>query len=168
MSLWPAEIWRSPAVVRWSHWLIDSYRRWFRRELVTPPVHDPSEQLFFAPFMVVSHGIEDDPLLNYGNRHALELWETPWQELIGTPSRLTAEPENQPERARMLAEAAARGCFEDYAGIRRSRSGRRFFIEQACVWTVLDADGRRQGQAAMFSHYRMLSPSRSSVEQEPG
>jgi len=63
------------------------------RELI-PGVFAPVElagQVFEAPFVVVSHGTEADPILNYGNRAALILWEMSWQELIHTPSRLTAE-----------------------------------------------------------------------------
>ncbi|MEZ6067919.1 MAG: MEKHLA domain-containing protein [Planctomycetaceae bacterium] len=35
-----------------------------------------AEALFEAPFVVVAHGTEADPILDYANRQALELWET--------------------------------------------------------------------------------------------
>jgi len=35
--------------------------------------------MFEAPFVLISHGTEDDPILNYGNRVALWLWQ-----MIGT------------------------------------------------------------------------------------
>ena len=65
---------------------------------------DQSERLFFAPFVVVSHDSQSDPHLNYGNHRALALWEMDWEELRNTPSRLTAEPMNRAERARMRRE----------------------------------------------------------------
>jgi hypothetical protein len=36
---------------------------------------DVAQFLFEAPFVVVSHGIEANPILNYGNKKALTLWE---------------------------------------------------------------------------------------------
>ena len=57
------------------------------------------------PFVVASHGLQDDPILNYGNQVALDLWEMNWEQFTQTPSRLTAEPVNREERARMLEQA---------------------------------------------------------------
>ena len=104
-------------------------------------VEEQAERLFVAPFVVVSHGIEPDPTLNYGNRIALELWELDWEAFSRTPSRLTAEPENRAERERMLAQAAAQGFIADYRGVRISRTGRRVLVEQALVWNVVDDTG---------------------------
>jgi len=112
--------------------------------------------LFDAPFIVVSHGVEADPILNYGNQRALDLWEATWNELVGTPSRLTAEPVNQPERERMLEAAKSRGFFDDYRGVRVSMTGRRFLVENALIWTVLDTVGSTVGQAASFSQWTRL------------
>ena len=58
--------------------------------------------LFTAPFVVVSHGTEDDPILNYGNEKALCLWGMTWEDFVQTPSRKTAEPIHQNERAQLL------------------------------------------------------------------
>ena len=102
------------------------------------------------------HGRQDDPILNYGNHAALALWEMNWDELTRTPSRLTAEPLNQEERAKMLQRAGRQGFIDDYQGIRISKSGNRFFVEGAIVWNVVDAHGRHLGQAASFSHWRFL------------
>jgi hypothetical protein len=142
--------------VTWSERLLDSFRRWTGRDLVERE-GAPSEQagtLFFATVVVVSHGLQRDPILNYGNRAALELWETDWQTLTQTPSRLTAEPHNRPERERMLAHATEHGFVENYHGIRISLTGRRFDVEDALVWNVIGPDGGRCGQAAAFSRWR--------------
>lgn len=159
-ELWPHELWRGSAVVTWSQLLLDSFRRWTGQELLerTGTAEDQAKALFFAPFVVVSHGTEADPVLNYGNRMALELWETDWARFTRTPSRLTAEPVNQAERARMLAQAAARGFIDDYRGVRISITGRRFLVEDALVWNVVDADRQPQGQAATFSRWSLLEP----------
>jgi hypothetical protein len=145
-------------MVTWSQLLLDSFRRWTGRDLLvrtgTPEVQ--AEALFAAPFVVVSHGTEADPLLNYGNQRALDLWELSWAQLTSTPSRLTAEPMNRSERARMLAVAEEQGYFAGYRGIRISSTGKRFLVEDATVWNVVDGQGIRVGQAATFAHWTLL------------
>ncbi|MCY4131589.1 MAG: MEKHLA domain-containing protein [Nitrospira sp.] len=148
-----------PMDLTWIRWLLDSYASWLKRELIdrTGTLEEQSERLFVAPFVVASHTNAEDPILNYGNRQALELWEGNWEEFTGLPSRLTAEPVNQPERARMLEQVATHGFVTDYQGIRISRSGRRFLVQQATVWNILDDHGAIQGQAATFSHWQPLT-----------
>ena len=142
----------------WVELLLDSFRRWTGRDLLMRTGRSEDAQtLYVAPFVVVSHGIEPDPVLNYGNRFALELWETDWESFTRTPSRLTAEPVNQAERERMLAQAAARGFINDYQGVRITRTGRRFLVENALVWNVVEPDGTRVGQAASFSRWTFLT-----------
>jgi len=150
--------WLTPGNVAWAGVLLDSFRRWTGRDLIERlgSDEDQAQALFAAPFVVASHGTEADPVLNYGNRAALDLWEMEWTEFSRTPSRLTAEPVNRAERGRMLAEAAARGFFTDYRGVRISRSGRRFLVENAIVWNLVDADDRPRGQAATFSRWTFL------------
>ena len=81
----------------WIRWLLDSYALWLKRELVDRggSLDEQSRRLFLAPFVVVSHAESGDPILNYGNRQALDLWEMTWAEFTATPSRLTAEPMNR-------------------------------------------------------------------------
>ncbi|MCC6272914.1 MAG: MEKHLA domain-containing protein [Deltaproteobacteria bacterium] len=138
--------------------LLDSYRRWFGEELVDREggPEDWRRRLDAAPFAVVAHGAEPDPVLSFGNRKALELWEMDWEEFTRTPSRLTAEEPNREERARLLAQVSERGYIDDYSGIRVSKGGRRFRIEGARVWNVGDAAGRNWGQAAAFSRWSYL------------
>lgn len=152
------EWWLQPALIEWSRVLLDSFRHWTGRDLVEPKgtAEEQAGALFTAPFVVVSHGTEADPILNYGNRAALDLWEMAWAEFRRTPSRLTTEPVNQAERARMLAESAARGYCSGYRGVRISRSGRRFLVDEATVWTLIDREGRQRGQGATFSRWTFL------------
>jgi MEKHLA domain-containing protein len=148
----------NPWVVEWSQELLNSYRHWIGRELIER-VGDPefqSRALFESPLVVVSHGTETDPTLNYGNGTALELWEMTWEQLVKTPSRLTAEPVNRAEREWMLEQARVRGYIETYRGVRISGTGRRFLVENALIWNVLDSSGQRVGQAATFSQWTWL------------
>ena len=117
-------------------------------------LRDPIEaarRLYFAPFALLSHGCEEDPLINYANHAAQEMFEMTWQEIIGRPSRLTAGSEDQGERGKMLQRVAKHGFTDNYSGVRISKSGRPFFIHHATVWNLLDENGRYCGQAAMFS-----------------
>ena len=150
--------WQTPTLLAWTQFLLNSYRHWTGKDLIDRSGTEiaQSERLFSAPFVVVSHDNRSDPHLNYGNQCALALWEMDWEELRNTPSRLTAEPMNQAERARMLDQAARRGIITDYRGIRISRTGRRFLVEQATVWNVLDEASTLCGQAAMFSTWTWL------------
>lgn len=151
-------IWQTGFVVRHSACLARSFRKWTGRDLL-PGLFNPlglAKNIFEAPFALVSHGMEADPVLNYGNRRALELWEMSWEELTRTPSRLTAEVPNRAERARLLAEVTARGFIDDYSGVRISKSGRRFRIRRATVWNLLTEKNEPCGQAAMFDQWEFL------------
>ena len=120
-------------------------------------IEEQAEAVFAAPVVVVSHGTEADPIVNYGNQAALDLWEMTWDRLIGMPSRQTAEPVNQEERARMLRLVEQQGHYDRYRGVRVSSTGRRFLVEEAIVWNVIDEQSRRIGQAATFSRWTRLS-----------
>ena len=140
--------------------LLDSFARLLGRDLI-PRDASPAEQarrLFESPFVVVSHGTEADPVLNYANATALRLWEMDWASFVQTPSRLTAEPMHRDERARLLDRTRRNGFVDDYQGIRISRTGRRFRIEQAIVWNLTDAAGQLRGQAATFHEWKTIPP----------
>jgi hypothetical protein len=148
----------APLLVTHCDRLVESFRRWTGRELlaVSPATTDVAQRLFDAPFVLLSHGTETDPILNYGNRMALVLWETTWERFTRMPSRFTAEPQARDERARALADVTSRGYVDDYGGIRMTVNGRRFLIERAVVWSVVDRAGRDWGQAARFDRWTYL------------
>jgi hypothetical protein len=151
-------IWQHPGVLAHTACLVRCYRHWTGRDLGRTP-DDPvrcSRALFEAPFVVVSHGTEADPILNYGNRSALDLWEMNWEELTRTPSRFTAEAPDREERARLLQAVTQDGFIEDYRGVRISKTGRRFRITHATVWNLMGEQGQPYGQAAMFDQWTVL------------
>jgi hypothetical protein len=135
-----------------------SYRQLTGRDLVTADLEDiaAARMLWHAPFALLSHDTAADPLLTYANRTALALFDQSWQALIGMPSRLTAEMPLREERARLLQQVTEHGFIDDYSGIRISGSGRRFRIERATVWNLVNADGRVLGQAATFADWHWL------------
>jgi hypothetical protein len=152
------DIWQNPWGIVWTQYLLDSYARLVKQELIIREgiSQEQAERLFKSPFVVASHGLQADPILNFGNQAALDLWEMDWEQFIQTPSRLTAEPVNREERARMLEQAKTHGYIADYRGVRISSSGKRFLVERATVWNIQKPDGTPLGQAATFSNWTYL------------
>lgn len=150
--------WQAPSFIAQTQLIARSLKHWTGRDLLPGDFSSAelAERVFRAPFVLVSHGTEPDPVLNYGNRTALALWEMSWAELTRTPSRLTAEAPNREERARLLAAVATHGFIDDYSGVRISKTGRRFRIAQATVWNLLDERQIYCGQAAMFSRWEFI------------
>ncbi len=139
--------------------LRDSFRHWTGRELVDPRMgdKDAARFLFHAPFAVLSHDTAKEPVFNYANQTALNLFAMDWKELTALPSRLSAEPAKQEDRGRLLDEVASRGFAEGYSGVRIGRHGRRFLIEDAIIWNlVVPSGGPGKGQAAMFKTWKFL------------
>jgi len=150
--------WSERHIVEWSQRLLESYRHWIGQDLIDRAGDQDSQarRLFDATFVVVSHGMGADPILNYGNQAALNLWDLSWEDFITTPSRLTAEADDRAERERMLMQARVKGYYDRYRGVRISSTGRRFLVEQAVIWNVIDPAGHRIGQAATFSQWSYL------------
>ena len=112
--------------------------------------------LYNGPFVLVSHGIEKDPIFNFANLKAQELWEMSWEEFVKTPSRLSAEPVAQSERQELLDKAQKHGYISDYKGVRISKSGKRFQIIDTILWNLKDSEGNYKGQAAVFDTWKFL------------
>jgi len=147
--------WSTSEAVAHGQLMLDSFARLLGYELVSregTPL-EQARRLFEAPRVVVSHGTQADPILSYGNRLALGLWEMDSETLMKTPSRLTAEPLHREARGVLLERTRRDGYVDDYSGIRISSTGRRFRIEQAIVWNLTDAAGIHRGQAATFDQW---------------
>lgn len=135
-----------------------SLRRLAGLDLCDPSLDDAgaARAVFRAAHAVVSHDTAADPVFNFGNQVALDLFEMTWEEFTSLPSRKSAEAPERAERRRLLAEVTTRGFITNYAGVRVAKSGRRFRIENAVVWNVADEYGIARGQAAMFGNWRFL------------
>jgi MEKHLA domain len=150
--------WNDPQVIPQSQQILNSYKFWFGTDLLdrSGDAEPEARVLFEAPFPVLSHDFQTDPILNYGNRAALELWEMNWPEFTQMPSRQTAESANQTDRSKLLEEVARQGYTTKGSGVRISRTGKRFYIPQVILWNLIDESGIYQGQAAIFREYRYL------------
>ena len=143
--------------ISWAALLLASYRRYLGSDLIPPgSPKAQAEALFYAPFAVLSHGTQPDPIFNYGNQTTLDLWEIDWPTFTQMPSRLSTEPVLREERAHLLAELNRKNYFENGKGIRISSQGRRFFVKNFTLWNVIDEAGTWRGQAAMFSEWAFL------------
>ena len=138
--------------------LLTSFRRWTGKDLIAPSLSRKAQarELFYAPFAILSHDTAPDPILNYANQTGLRLFGLIWDELVTMPSRLTAQALEQDERARLLSQVSAQGYIDDYRGIRIAKNGRRFLIERATVWNLLDESRVICGQAATFNEWHFL------------
>lgn len=151
----PAE-W-SPAVRSLSLLIASSYQQLLGESLVDASPDQLATTLYNAPFALLAHDGGDDPRFTYANRTAQRLWEREWDEFVGLPSRLSAEPDDRTTRASMLEEVSRTGFIANYSGVRVSASGIRFLISQAKVWNLLDPSGLRIGQAARIDSWERLS-----------
>ena len=138
--------------------LLQSYYRLTQKPLLTPTGVNENigQMLYEAPCGLVSHTTDDDPIFNYANQTALRLFEMDWVSFTSLPSRQSAEHVVQEERKRLLARVSENGFIDDYRGVRISASGKRFMIEDATVWNMIDENDVYRGQAAVFYKWFML------------
>ena len=146
--------------------LLKSYREGFGTPLVAGLSADASaaqaaQALFSVDTVVLAHDGRpldqgEGPLLIYANRAALTLWGRTWAEMVGMPSKLTAEPAERSSRQNALSAAQRQAVSSGYRGIRIDRYGRRFQIDNARLWTFQDPAGQACGQAACFGSWWWL------------
>lgn len=139
--------------------LLESYRHLTGCLLLPdePALLIAARDLYFAPFVVLSHEGTEDPVFTYANLTAQILFAMPWYEIVGLPSRYSAEPLMREERQRLLDTVSRQGYIDDYRGVRIARDGRRFEIHRATVWNLIDAVGGVVGQAACFAEWTELA-----------
>ncbi len=107
-----------------------------------------------APYAVLAHDAGADPRFVYANRTAQRCFGYSWEEFIGLPSRLSAEAPERSARQALLDAVARDGFAAGYRGVRVTKSGHRFWIEDGVVWRLVGRDGAPAGQAATFSAWR--------------
>ena len=110
--------WSESRIVEWSHRLLESYHYWIGQDLIDRAGDRKAQalRLFEVSVVVVSHGVEPDPILNYGNQAALDLWELSWEQFIQTPSRLTAEADDRTERRTDVDASKGQGLLRWISG----------------------------------------------------
>lgn len=148
-------------IIEWGILILGSHRGMMGDDL---PVHgaDSQEQAQWlydsAPYAVLAHNTFKDPMFVYANRTAQTCFGYSLEEFCALPSRLSAEPINREERQSILECVARDGFVTGYRGVRISKQGRRFWIENGFIWQVRDEAGRLHGQAATFSAWKDIDP----------
>lgn len=131
-----------------------SYRHWLGQPLPHPAGLREADVLVWlderAPYALLAHGTESDPLFCYANAQALRCFGYPRAEFIGMPSRFSASPKDRDERQRLMEAVGCQGYASGYEGWRVDRAGEAFRIHAGVVWNLVDVDGQRLGQAALF------------------
>ena len=85
--------WQQESVIKQSQLILNSFEYWLKHSIfeekglldIKGSPKELAKQLFEAPFAVVSHGTENNPILNYGNQKALDTWELSWEEFTKIP-----------------------------------------------------------------------------------
>jgi PAS domain-containing protein len=135
------------------HLVADSYLRLVGQSL-TPEGMTAEQGMRWlyedASFAILAHNTAPDPVFVYGNKAAQRRFGYEWEELTVLPSRLSAEAPARSERQRFLERVTRNGFITGYRGIRIAKSGKRFRIENATVWQLIDIEGICRGQAAML------------------
>ena len=141
--------------------ILGNLQRWTGKNLIREygfSLDKLGERVFNADFYLLSHTNASDPILNYANRKALELWEVTWEELITMPSSKTAKPVDRQERSAMLDRVSADNYFDGYRGIRISKTGKEFYISDGIIWNLLINNDELYGQAAWFKSIELINP----------
>ena len=143
-------------LARHCHLLMTSYQHWTGESLLSEnklaDTKDAVQALMYAPFAIASHQAGDDPMFDYANHQAMSLFKMLPEEMIGLPSRYSAEPMLREARADFLHQAATHGFVENYSDVRIAKDGSRFLIEQATVWNVIEVVSPKKvlGQAVII------------------
>jgi MEKHLA domain len=133
--------------------MLENLQRWTGYDLIKEwglSLANLGEQVFNADFYILSQDRSADPILTYGNKQVLELWEVGWEELTKMPSRATAKPVDRAERAAMMERVKVANYLDGYSGIRVSKTGKEFKISDGIIWNLFTDNGDFYGQAAWF------------------
>jgi PAS domain-containing protein len=135
--------------------LADSYAELVGRPFVTAGLRGAAaaEWLYQARFGLLAHDTSADPLFTYANRTAQERFGYTWDEFVGLPSRLSAIGDARDERHDLMDSVRRHGFADEYRGLRVTKSGRPFWIEDVTIWNLLGPGGLLIGQAALIRQW---------------
>ena len=125
--------------------IIDSYQHWTGTTLVNTP-----KELYLLQKPVLSHNTMDDPVFNFANIAAQELFEMELDIFLSTPSKYSAEQIERKDRDHLLRDALKNGIIDNYEGIRISSTGKRFHIKKTQLFNLIGSSNKILGQAAII------------------
>jgi len=137
--------------------LNESYRHWTDHYLVEQ--RDPGEVLAAlneAKFVLISYGLEEDPIFNYANLRALSLFGYEHLAFLQLPNRETFVPEATAGRIGQSVRVEHEGVLSDYRGTRLTKAGKPIVIDDGVVWQLIDNLGRVHGYATQLNSWHFL------------
>lgn len=102
-------------------------------------------------YVVISHGTQDDPVYNYGNKAGLLFFGYPEHEFVQLPSRYSAPSGAlRQDRSQIVQHVLDHGWTIIDEAIRQNKARESFRVRRILYFNVNDDDGKRIGQAATF------------------
>ncbi|MBO9703601.1 MAG: MEKHLA domain-containing protein [Sporocytophaga sp.] len=152
------KIWMNPDTVKHCKLIAKNYKFWTGKELFEEKLHESelSEKMYNAPFVILSHGTQADPIYNYVNLKAQELWEYTWDEMIKLPSRRSAGTNETAQRLELIKEGQEKGITFTEKALRESCSGKKFYIKNVVLFNLLGEGGEYEGQCAIYNDWEFV------------
>ena len=137
-----------------------SYDYWFSTPIMRfLPVETELAECVYSTteFALLAHNDSKQPRFIYANQAAQDLFELSWEGFISLESSSSASSQNREERAAVLEQTRQYGFHTNYSGERVSAKGKRFLIQNARLWNLLDTDTQAYiGQAALIPKWQFL------------
>jgi MEKHLA domain len=133
--------------------MLENLQRWTGYDLMKEygfSLDTLGAEVFNADFYILSHNNATDPILNYGNKQVLDLWEVSWEELTTMHSKDTTKPVDRQARSVMMEQAKIHNYVNGYSGVRVSKTGKEFKILDGTIWNLFVNNDEPYGQAAWF------------------
>ncbi|KAK9818135.1 hypothetical protein WJX72_007683 [[Myrmecia] bisecta] len=169
----PPNPWQETSVIMHTLLLVESYRRQVGKPIMEDvEIADAAKTLFEAPFAVFSHnrGATEGPAkYTYANQAGLDLFETSWDEFVGTESSKTTanDVDLQADREGLIESIAAAGKARKWQGKRQSLKGRPVWIEDGLLWNIEGPSGKTLGQATIINAWEFEDGTRGGPASEP-
>lgn len=124
----------------------------FTNNFIEFPIHfsdsvDLSLKLYHAPFLVFSIDSLETPKYNYLNYRAQQTFEINRQNLNDFYLKDSVPEQLHNNLLGFTKHICETGKFANYNGVRMSKSGNQFRLNNAYVWSLLASDGTYKGVA---------------------
>jgi hypothetical protein len=150
-------VWEDSEIIAHTRLLADCHTFWTGKKIF-PDLDDIqlARWMYHAPFVVVSHGNEADPVFTYANIQAQSLWNLSWKEFTSLPSRKSAEPVEEITRQALMEEGRKKGVVFLNSGIRISKEGKRFYIKDVVLFNLFTNATPFLGQGAIYERWEFI------------
>ena len=107
-------------------------------------------------FGILSHGTQQDPIYNYGNKASLLLFDETLENLCQTPSRYSTVESLMQDREQLIQQIADVGYGTITNALRTTTRGKLFVMETIWIWHVHHPNnGQRIGLAALYDRSKV-------------